>query len=153
MCFSVVNLKTCDRLAERGHLVTVVFPELSERLEILGLELRDADLRWGVTDTGIDGERTNSWEYRRKWIDRVKPFFVSILAQRYGWAPSPNEHDYEGDTAEEANMSITEMEIRYAVLSRRLRRRNFFYFRRPTVPRDTPGHLYRRFVDEAQCEQ
>ena len=35
--------------AERGHLITVVFPELRERVKQLGLEFFDVDLRWGVT--------------------------------------------------------------------------------------------------------
>ena len=37
-----------DMHAERDHLVTVVFPELRERVEQLGLEFFDADLRCGV---------------------------------------------------------------------------------------------------------
>jgi telomerase protein component 1 len=41
-----------DMHAERDHLVTVVFPELRERVEQLGLELFDVDRRWfqGRTD-------------------------------------------------------------------------------------------------------
>jgi len=37
-----------DMHAERDHLVTVVFPELRERVERLGLEFFDVDLRWGI---------------------------------------------------------------------------------------------------------
>ncbi len=39
-------------------------------------------------------------------------------------------------------LSITEMEIRCAVLDRALQRRSFFYFRRPTVPVDAPPDVY-----------
>ena len=35
-----------DMHAERDHLVTVVFPELRERVEQLGLEFFDVDLRF-----------------------------------------------------------------------------------------------------------
>ena len=70
-----------DMHAERDHLVTVVFPELRERVEQLGLEFFDVDLRWGVPETGVDGEKANSWEYCRWWIDRVEPFFVCMLGQ------------------------------------------------------------------------
>ena len=42
-----------DMEAERDHLVTVVFPELRERVERLGLEFFDVDLRWGVTDEQV----------------------------------------------------------------------------------------------------
>jgi len=38
-----------DMHAEQDHLVTVVFPELRERVEQLGPEFFDVDLRWGVT--------------------------------------------------------------------------------------------------------
>jgi hypothetical protein len=31
------------------------------------------------------------WEYCRQWIDRVEPFFVCILGQRYGHRPEPRE--------------------------------------------------------------
>jgi WD40 repeat protein len=139
-----------DMHAERDHLVTVVVPELRERLERLGLELFDVDLRWGVPTTDVDGERANSWEYCKKWIERVEPFFISILGQRYGWRPYAEEIVDAADRAQFAGMSITEMEIRHAVLSRRLRRRSFFYFRRTRVPEDAPEQVYREFVDPLQ---
>ena len=71
-----------DMHAERDHLVTVVFPELRERVEQLGLEFFDVDLRWGLPAKDANGETANSWEYCRQWIDRVEPFFVCILGQR-----------------------------------------------------------------------
>jgi hypothetical protein len=39
-----------DMHAERDHLVTVVFPELRKRVEQLGLEFFDVDLRWGISE-------------------------------------------------------------------------------------------------------
>jgi len=138
-----------DMQAERDHLVTVVFPELRERVERLGLELYDVDLRWGVPQTGVDGERANSWAYCKRWIDRVEPFFVCILGQRYGWTPAAEEIPEGEDRAEYAGMSITEMEIRHAVLSGRHRKRSFFYFRQTSVPKDTPENIYNHFVDTA----
>ena len=76
-----------------GPSVTVVFPELRERVEQLGLEFFDVDLRWGVPEKTVDGEKANSWEYCRQWIDRVEPFFVCILGQRYGSAPLGRKHE------------------------------------------------------------
>ncbi len=143
-----VSSTFCDMHAERDHLVTVVFPELKERLEKLGLEFYDVDLRWGVPRRGADGEKTNSWEYCKKWINRVKPFFIGVLGQRYGWRPGADDLAEE-DRALYNGLSITEMEIRHAVLNGGLRRRSFFYFRRPGVPRDNtePG-VYEQYVDE-----
>jgi hypothetical protein len=78
-----------DMHAERDHLVTVVFPELRECVEQLGLEFFDVDLRWGVPVKDLNGETVNSGEYSRPWIARVEPFFVCLLGQRYGWVPEP----------------------------------------------------------------
>ncbi len=41
-----------DMHAERDHLLTVVFPELRERVERLGLEFFDVDLRLGGAHLG-----------------------------------------------------------------------------------------------------
>lgn len=137
-----------DMHAERDHLVTVVFPELRERLEQLGLEFFDVDLRWGIPQTGVDGERANSWAYCRQWIERVEPLFICILGQRYGWVPPADEIRDPVDRAAYEGLSITEMEVRHAVLSGRQRRRSFFYFRETKVPREeTPGDVYEVFVD------
>jgi len=125
-----------DMHAERDHLVTVVFPELRERCEQLGLEFFDVDLRWGVPEKGPDGEKANSWEYCRQWIDRVEPFFVCILGQRYGWVPRPEElkarEDRRRQQAEQR--SITDMEVHHAVLNTMLKRRSYFYLRVTHAP-------------------
>src|SRR3954447_12607742 len=110
-----------DMHAERDHLVAVVFPELRERLDRLGLDFYDVDLRWGVPQTGIDGERANSWDYCKRWIDRVEPFFLCVLGQRYGWTPPPDEIRDADDRKAYTGMSITEMEVHHAVLSKKLR--------------------------------
>src|SRR5271169_2660308 len=102
-----------DMHAERDHLVTVVFPELRERVERLGLEFYDVDLRWGVPERGMDGERANSWAYCKQWIDRVQPFFLSMLGQRYGWTPPPSEIKDHDDRTRYQGLSVTEMEIRH----------------------------------------
>src|SRR5947209_19958335 len=56
-----------DMHAERDHLVTVVFSELRERVEQLGLEFFDVDLRWGVPDKDVDGERRTEPVLIRLW--------------------------------------------------------------------------------------
>src|SRR5476651_1407183 len=125
-----------DMHAERDHLVTVVFPELRERIEQLGLEFFDVDLRWGVPAKDVNGETANSWEYCRQWIDRVEPFFVCILGQRYGWVPEPfqlkDPDDRQRQLAEER--SITDMEVRHAVINSKLKRRSYFYLRATEAP-------------------
>ncbi len=125
-----------DMHAERDHLVTVVFPDLRERVESLGLEFFDVDLRWGVPEKGADGEKTNSWEYCRQWIDRVEPLFVCILGQRYGWVPKVEDFRDNPDKARQAlePRSITDLEVRHAVLDSRRKRRSYFYLRATDAP-------------------
>jgi hypothetical protein len=109
------------RGTERDHLVTVVFPELRERVELLGLEFFDVDLRRGVSAKDLNGETANSWDYCRQWIDRVEPFFVCILGQRYGWVPEPRHFrdDADRERQQREPRSITDLEGRHAVLDSR----------------------------------
>ena len=144
-----------DMHAERDHLVTVVFPELRERVEQLGLEFFDVDLRWGVPAKTLDGETANSWEYCRQWIDRVEPFFVCILGQRYGWVPKVEDFKSAEEKARQTAepRSITDLEVRHAVLNDRRKRRSYFYLRETLVPELPPNatveecKLYAEFVD------
>lgn len=133
-----------DMHAERDHLVAVVFPELRERLDRIGLQLFDVDLRWGVPETGVDGDKANSWLYCRNWIDQAEPFFIALLAQRYGYVPPP---DRSSNGPSLVGRSITELEIRHAFLESKRRPRSYFYFRRTAVPEDAPSDIYGRFVD------
>jgi len=137
-----------DMHAERDHLVTVVFPELRERCERLGLEFFDVDLRWGVPEKGADGEKANSWEYCKQWINRVEPFFVCILGQRYGYIPRPEDIRDPDDRKNFADLSITEMEIRHAVLTGNLRRRSYSYFRKTRVPETVDAATRSIFVED-----
>lgn len=125
-----------DMHAERDHLVTVVIPELRERVERLGLEFFDVDLRWGVPAKDANGETANSWEYCRQWINRFEPFFVCILGQRYGWEPEPEQlKDLDDRQRQQAKKrSITDMEVRHAVLNDRRKRRSYFYLREDEAP-------------------
>ena len=124
-----------DMQAERDHLVTVVFPELRELVEPLGLEVFDVDLRWGAPAKDANGETANSWQYCRQWIDRVEPFFICILGQRYGWVPEPGEMmKAEGrrmklncQRQQVKQRSITDLEVRHAVLNTKRKRRSCFY--------------------------
>lgn len=142
-----------DMHAERDHLVTVVFPELRQRLERLGLELFDVDLRWGVPEEGGDGEKANPWIYCKRWIERVEPFFIAILGQRYGWKPPSEEIVDPQDRERYRGLSITEMEIRHALLEGDLKRRSFVYLRDARVPPDAPPEIAAEFVDPEDAER
>src|SRR5665213_1841913 len=137
-----------DMHAERDQLVTVVFPELRERLEQLGLEFFDVDLRWGVPAKDINGETANPWEYCRQWIDRVEPFFVCILGQRYGCVLRADEIRDPAERVTFADMSVTEMEVRHAVFSGKMQRRSFFYLRKTLVPANAETAARLNYVED-----
>lgn len=111
----------------------------------MGHEFFDVDLRWGVPHEDLDGERANSWAYCKKWIDEVEPFFVCMLGQRYGWRPQREELPEGEDRDRYAGMSITEMEVRHALLNQPHDKHSLFYLRETEVPTDAPN--YAEFVD------
>lgn len=125
-----------DMQAERDHLVRFVFPKLRQEPLQRRIHLVDVDLRWGVPAKNLNGEIADSWEYCRQWIDRVEPFFVCIVGQRYGWVPAPN-HFHEaadGQRQEQEPRSITDLEVRHAVLDSRRKRRSYFYLHGTSAP-------------------
>ena len=136
-----------DMHAERDHLVAVVFPELRERLERIGLDFFDVDLRWGVPKLDVDGERANSWKYCKQSIKQVEAFFICLLGERYGYIPPADDILDTSDRQIFAGLSITEMEIRHAVLSGKMSRHSFFYLRQSLVPEKTPESIYKEFVE------
>lgn len=137
-----------DMHGERDHLVTVVFPELRERLARLDLEFFDVDLRWGVPQHDANGETANSWAYCKQWIDQVQPFFICLLGERYGWVPPPAAIVDSADRQKWSGLSITEMEIRHGVFEdSNTARHSYFYLRALKVPPGIAGEIYREFVD------
>ncbi len=137
-----------DMKAERDYLVTVVWPELKGRLEEVGLEFRDVDLRWGVPGKKTDDEPFNSWEYCQRSIDGTWPFFIALLGSRYGHIPDPEEIKDPRERERWAGRSITEMEIRHAVLDRETpEHAAFFYQRSLPVPDDVHEDTRKLYVD------
>ncbi len=137
-----------DMHAERDHLVTVVYPQLEERLSSLGMEFYDVDLRWGVPQYDADGEKANSWQYCKRAIDETEPFFLCMLGQRYGWVIDAGGINDEEDRLQCQGLSITEMEIRHAVLDQRQRYDgSFFYLRQTQAPKNLIPEIYHTFVD------
>ena len=77
--------------------------------------------------SGDNAETANSWEYRRQWIDRVEPFFVCILGQRYAWVPESELLKEREDSQRQQveKRSITDMEVRHAALNTKRKQRGF----------------------------
>ncbi len=66
----------------------------------------------------------------------MEPFFVCILGQRYGWVPEPSllKSKRDRQRQQNENLSITDMEVRHAVLNSNLKRRSYFYLRADEAP-------------------
>ena len=123
-----------DLEEERSCLATQVFPRLRSFCYKKGLTFQDLDLRWGITE-----EESKSGQVVRlclKGIDDSVPYFICILGDRYGWIPSENDINlgegqfYKNFVKEQVDKerSITEIEIRYALLLKN-RIKPFFFFK------------------------
>ncbi len=79
-----------DMQAEHDHLLSVVFPELEERLRERRVFLEPINLRWEAS-AGNDAEEHTKEMQRLKVclaeVKRSRPFFVALLGDRYGWIP------------------------------------------------------------------
>lgn len=123
-----------DLEEERSCLATKVFPRLRNFCYKKGLSFQDLDLRWGITEE----ESKNGQVVRLclKGIDDSVPYFICILGDRYGWIPSENDINlgdnqiYKDFIKEqvENERSITEIEIKYALLHKE-RIKPFFFFK------------------------
>ncbi len=119
-----------DMQEERRILVNQVFEPLRSKYRARGVELFAVDLRWGITREMQ--ERGALLPTLLSEIDRCRPYFIGLLGDRYGWAPSRAalttklKADYPVLRAADG-ASITAIEIRHGVLRQ---------------PNDTSGALF-----------
>jgi WD40 repeat protein len=81
-----------DLKAERDALQREVFPKLRTLCEEHGARFQAIDLRWGVRDEAALDQQTMEIclrEIRRCQATGVKPNFIVLLGDRYGWQPLP----------------------------------------------------------------
>jgi hypothetical protein len=121
-----------DMEQERSYLISRVFPAVREACGQRNVAFTEVDLRWGVTEEeSLNGEAI---EICLEQIDRCRrypPFFIGFLGERYGWVPTRAElekymtsiqHSAYQDKVIEAidnNISVTELEMEYGILSER----------------------------------
>lgn len=112
-----------DMQAERDYLHEKIFPKLRKEISRYGEDIQELDLRWGV-DTYNMTEEESGYQVLRicvDAIDRCKPYIIVLLGDRYGWIPDAGIVDSLKDDRisfqYEENMSITNLEIKYGVLS------------------------------------
>lgn len=110
-----------DMHAERDLLVKRVFPELRLWCARRKLQLRDIDLRWGVSAADAQ-ENKRVVEVCLRNIDKCRPFFLCFMGQRRGWVPNAGDVNPETLAAfpelrsHIGSASVTEMEVLHALL-------------------------------------
>lgn len=112
-----------DMNVERDAL-TRIFPQINELCNRRGVEFIPLDLRWGITEE--DSREGRVIDACLSEIDEARPFFIGIIGNRYGWTPSVEDIGKSYNSLSEKypwindainnHMSITEMEMQYAVL-------------------------------------
>ena len=141
-----------DMHAERDRLVKRVFPELRLWCAKRKLQLREIDLRWGVSAADAQ-ENKRVVEVCLRNIDKCRPFFLCFMGQRRGWVPSLGDINPETLEAFPAldsyvgKASVTELEVIHALLhpladSLSPVQHARFYFRSDSYSKslDTPEH-------------
>src|SRR5207248_370127 len=81
-----------DLIEERNALQRDVFPRLSQLCEAHGARFQAIDLRWGVRDEAVLGQRMMEIclaEIERCKRTKIKPNFIVLLGDRYGQSPLP----------------------------------------------------------------
>ncbi|MGD0774893.1 MAG: DUF4062 domain-containing protein [Candidatus Solibacter sp.] len=81
-----------DLKEERDALQRDVFPKLRTLCEQHGARFQAIDLRWGVRDEAALDQQTMEIclrEIRRCQATGVRPNFIVLLGDRYGWQPLP----------------------------------------------------------------
>src|ERR1017187_9763607 len=81
-----------DLREERDALQREVFPALRKLCEQHGARFQAIDLRWGIRDEAALDQKT--MEICLREIERcretgIKPNFIVLLGDRYGWRPLP----------------------------------------------------------------
>src|SRR5665213_476393 len=81
-----------DLKEERNALQLEVFPKLTKLCEEHGARFQAIDLRWGVREeAGLDQKTMEICltEIARCQNTGIKPNFIVLLGERYGWRPLP----------------------------------------------------------------
>ena len=126
-----------DMHAERDYLISHVFPVIRRACRERQVEFTEIDLRWGVTKE--DAEQGKVVRICLEEINRCRPYFLSLLGERYGWSPIAADLEHKAELfalfpflekSLQAGLSVTEMEILHGVLDNpEMTEHCFFYLR------------------------
>jgi len=130
-----------DMQAERDYLVRQVFPGIRKACQERQVAFTDIDLRWGLTRE--EAEQGQVVRICLEEVDRCRPYFISLLGERYGWSPVDGDLEHRDellarfpflDDSLRQGLSVTEMEILHGVLDNPgMTEHRFFYLRDPAL--------------------
>ncbi|MBL8552354.1 MAG: DUF4062 domain-containing protein [Hyphomonadaceae bacterium] len=103
-----------DFRAERKVLLQKVVPELNRRAQERDIYVSAVDLQWGVSEA--DARDNLQLATCLREIERCSPFLIGLLGERYGWCPPAAALENARASNSWRGLSITEMEIRSALL-------------------------------------
>lgn len=148
-----------DMQGERDCLMKHVFPKLKELAARRSVTLTPIDLRWGVTQE--ESKSGKVVELCLHEIDRCRPFFIGILGERYGWSPqfediSANSmllDQYQWLKEDIDNgLSLTEIEMQYAVLRQQNHGYAFFFIKFPQQESTSEDDRVKKLADSIRSK-
>ena len=104
-----------DFREERRAIAQTVIPELNRRGLERDVTVTAVDLQWGVTSE--ESTRNQQLNACIRELERCSPFFIALLGDRYGWVPPSAAFTGLEKLEPSQGQSITEIEVRHAVLS------------------------------------
>ena len=149
-----------DMHAERDYLVSHVFPVIRRTCRERQVEFTEIDLRWGVTKE--EAEQGKVVRICLEEINRCRPYFLSLLGDRYGWAPIDTDLDHKAELLSlfpfledslKAGLSVTEMEILHGVLDNPAMAEHCFFYLRDTALSQSLAESYNVPNDYFETEQ
>ena len=133
----------CDMHAERDELVLRIFPQLRKMCKKRGVDFKEVDLRWGITEE--QSKRGEVLPVCLAEIERCRPYFICHLGERYGDVAKTIDEDLVKDhpwLEKHKEKSYTDLEIVHGVLENpEMKRRAFFYFRNSAVSKEVEKKL------------
>ncbi|MEI6269711.1 MAG: tetratricopeptide repeat protein [Methylococcaceae bacterium] len=149
-----------DMHAERDYLVSHVFPVIRRACRERQVEFTEIDLRWGVTKE--DAEQGKVVRICLEEINRCRPYFLSLLGERYGWAPLDTDLDHKAEllalfpfleNSLKEGLSVTEMEILHGVMDNPDMTGHCFFYLRDAALTQTLADSLSAVTDYFETEQ
>jgi len=149
---------------ERDMLHNYVIPELLTYFSRYHLRMDIIDLRWGIDTVNEESEKANTQKILRVCFDEIErsyPLFIGFIGERYGWIPPEIDVEnamlgYESEFLNsDYNVSVTELEVKYALSQVKNFNHCFFFLRKGIKPLDISDENLRKtyFPEEPESSK